>query len=261
MNAPQISRETVVEAVWPAYTLRQPSIALVVGGSGEIGGAIASTLSASGCETWVLDVEEPPPTLDARFVSVDVGDEGSVHDALEHTLGRGPFENGAAVIYAAGVSGPMPVTELSLEVWEWVMRVNTTGGFLVAKHALPWLVRRPWSRLVFISSMSSFVANRGRHNAHYCASKAALNGMTHQLAATYADQGLTVNAVLPGYVRTTMVTDNWPASDVAALDAMIPTGRLARPEEMVAPVMLLTSEQSSYVNGVLLVVDGAYTRW
>lgn len=245
----------------PAYELRQPSVAVVVGGSGEIGGAIAATLNAGGCETWVLDVKQPPAHLDTRFVAVDVGDEDAVRAAFEGILGPGPAEDGAAVVYAAGVSGPMPITDLSLEVWERVLRINTTGGFLVAKHAISWLVRRNWSRLVFISSMSSLVANRGRHNAHYCASKAALNGMTQQLAATYADQGLTVNAVLPGHVRTAMVTENWPPADVAALDAMIPIGRLARPEEVVAPVMLLTSEQASYVNGALLVVDGAYTRW
>lgn len=245
----------------PVYGLRQPSVAVVVGGSGEIGSAIAGTLRASGCDTWVLDIKAPPAHLDVRFERTDVGDEESVHRALESAVGPGSPDGGAAVVYAPGVSGPMPVTELTLDVWERVLRVNTTGGFLVAKHAIPWLVPRPWSRLVYISSMSSFVANRGRHNAHYCASKAALNGMTQQLAATYAHEGLTVNAVLPGYVLTSMVTDNWPAADVAALDAMIPTGRLARPEEVVAPVMLLASEQASYINGALLVVDGAYTRW
>lgn len=245
----------------PGFILRQPAVAVVVGGSGEIGTAVVAALSASGCETWVLDVKMPAGGLPASFMEVDVAEEDAVAGALESILGPGSAGGGAAVIYGAGVSAPMPVTELSLDAWEQVMRVNTTGAFLVAKHAIPWLVARPWSRLVFISSMSSFVANRGRHNAHYCASKAALNGMTQQLAATYASQGLTVNAVLPGYVRTTMVTDNWPVAEVAALDAMIPVGRLARPEEIAAPVMLLTAEQSSYVNGSLLVIDGAYTRW
>jgi gluconate 5-dehydrogenase len=260
MTISDMSPEPPAAAI-PAYALRLPPVVVVVGGSGEIGGAIAATLSASGCATWVFDVKEPPSELDAQFVAVDVVDEDAVCRAFRDTLGPGSGEGGAAVIYAVGVSDPMPVTELPLDTWERVMRVNSTGGFLVAKHAISWLVCRPWSRLVFISSMSSFVANRGRHNAHYCASKAALNGMTQQLAATYADQGLTVNAVLPGYVRTAMVTNHWPPSEVAALDAMIPTGRLARPEEIVAPVMMLIAEESSYVNGAMLVVDGAYTRW
>lgn len=245
----------------PSFALTQPAASIVVGGSGDIGSAVAAALHRSGSATWVLDVKPPPAHLDVAFEPVDVTDEEAVAAALTRVLGPDGIVGPAAVVYASGVSGPVPVTEMSVEEWDRVLGVNVTGAFVVAKHAIPRLVDRPWSRLVFVSSMSSFVANRGRHNAHYCASKAAVNGLTQQLSVTYARQQLTVNAVLPGYVATSMVARLWSPAESASLDDMIPVGRMATPPEIVAPVLLLTSGEASYINGSLLVVDGGYTRW
>lgn len=245
----------------PSFALAQPAVSVVVGGSGDIGSAIAAALSESGSATYVMDVKPITADLDVAFEAMDVTEEGSVAAGLGRALGPDGPQGPAAVVYVSGVSGPVPVTDMPLAEWERVLAVNATGAFLVAKHAIPWLVDRPWSRLVFISSMSSFVANRGRHNAHYCASKAAINGLTQQLSVTYARQHLTVNAVLPGYVGTSMVDRLWSPAESASLADMIPVGRMATPAEIAAPVLLLTSRQASYVNGALLVVDGAYTRW
>lgn len=243
------------------YPLILPSITVIVGGSGDIGSAIATVFQDCGSETYILDLQPPHPDCHSTFLHCDVTNEESVAAALEEIGRSTDSRTSAAIVYVSGVSGSVALTEMQIAEWKRVMGVNSTGAFLVAKHGIPWLTAHRWSRLILISSMSSLVADRGRHNAHYCASKAAINGLTQHLAATYAMQGLTVNAVLPGYVKTSMVANVFSETQLAELDKMIPIGRMAETSEIATSVLFLAAKQSSYVTGALMVVDGGFSRW
>jgi len=140
--------------------------------------------------------------------------------------------------------------------WERVLAVNVTGTFRCAQRAAVGMVARGYGRIINLASVSGVRAGIGR--AAYGTSKAAVIGLTRQLAMELAPHGVTANAVLPGPVPTGMTADIYTPQTIETLESMVPTGRLGTPEEIAAAIVFLASRQASYVNGHMLAVDGGY---
>jgi NAD(P)-dependent dehydrogenase (short-subunit alcohol dehydrogenase family) len=197
---------------------------------------------------------------DAFAYQVDVADEQSVRAMMDATAER---YGGIDVLYNnAGISpdDDASVLETSVEAWDRVQAVNTKGVFLCCKHGIPHLQRRGGGSVI---NVASFVALVGAATSQisYTASKGAVLALTRELAVQFARENIRVNALCPGPVETPLLLSIY-GDDPAALErrrAHWPTGRLAKPREVVNGALFLASDESSYVTGSTFLVDGALT--
>ena len=229
-------------------------VALVTGGNRGIGLATARRLSRAGHRVAVTYRSEPPPNADAdglTCVRCDITDSESVAAALAETTERlGAPE---ILVCNAGITRDGLVLRMSAEDFGAVIDANLTGAFRVAKQAVRAMVRGRWGRIVFISSVSGMRGQAGQ--ANYAASKAGLIGLARSLAKEFASRNVTVNVIAPGPIRTGMLA----ALNDDQLDAIVsrvPLGRVGDPDELAAAIEFLTSEDASYVTGIVLAVDG-----
>lgn len=246
--------------------------AVVTGGGRGIGEAVARRLAAAGVA--VLLAARTRAQVDAVADSIraaggrawpatcDVADETSVHDladaAREH-LGAVDI-----LVNNAGLSASSPLHRTTLEEWNRLIAVNATGAFLCTRALLPAMLERGWGRVVNVASVAGL--HGARYIAAYTASKHALVGLTRATAAEVAGRGVTVNAVCPGYVDTSMTDDSVAriaartgrseAEARTAILALSPAGRLLTPEEVADAVLYLCGEQAANVHGHALVIDG-----
>lgn len=231
--------------------------ALVTGGTGGIGGAIARALRDAGAEvlaTGLGAAEVASAGGDAAFGGIqvhalDVADGGAVA-ALAGGLDRlDILVNGAGMIVRAG-------GEFEVETFQRVVEVNLTGAMRLATACRPLLARRGGA-IVNIASMLSFFGS-GAAPA-YSASKGGIAQLTKSLAIAWAPDGIRVNAVAPGWIETALTGPlrEDPARS-AAIVARTPLGRWGRPEDVGGAVVFLCSEAAAFVTGVVLPVDGGY---
>ena len=231
--------------------------ALVTGGTGGIGGAIARALRDAGAEvlaTGLGAAEVASAESDAEFGGIqvhalDVADGGAVA-ALVAGLDRlDILVNGAGMIVRAG-------GEFEVETFQRVVEVNLTGAMRLATACRPLLARRGGA-IVNIASMLSFFGS-GAAPA-YSASKGGIAQLTKSLAIAWAPDGIRVNAVAPGWIETALTGPlrEDPARS-AAIVARTPLGRWGRPEDVGGAVVFLCSEAAAFVTGVVLPVDGGY---
>lgn len=191
----------------------------------------------------------------SRFVAGDVRNEADcikvVAKALE--MGGGVL-NG--LVNNAGMAGRKAFHETTQQEWDAMFEVNTRSVFFFIKHALPGL-QNGRGAVVNVSSIAGKTGEQGL--ATYCASKAAILGLTQALALEYGSQ-VRFNAICPGQIATRMMSGVVADTcKVAALNARIPAGRLATPEEVAEAIVWLLSSASSYVNGTSLTIDGGET--
>ena len=230
-------------------------IAVVTGGSGGIGGAIAKCLAAEGAVVHILDVK--PEGADGRFHALDVGDEDSVNGVFD-AIGA---EHGAIdyLICCAGIYRPQSFLELSLDTWRRTLQVNLTGMFLCCRAALKYMTPRRFGRIVLFSSMAARTG--GKNVADYAASKGGILGLARALAVEAAADNIRVNAISPVITDTPMpravVSDEYMQSR----KDHIPLGRIGNVHDMVEACMFLLSEDSSYIIGQDLRVNGGSTLW
>jgi 3-oxoacyl-[acyl-carrier protein] reductase len=231
--------------------------ALITGGVQGIGRAVAGRLAGRGLETTICDVEakraqgeDAARELGARFEAVDVSDEASVAAAVQAS---GPVD---VLVNCAGVTiAGHPVDEVSLEDWNVQIAVNLTGTFLCTRAVVPGMRERHRGRIV---NLASALATRGLSGSSaYAASKAGVAGFTRAVAADLAPDGVTVNAVAPGYVDTPMTAGFPPGLREQRL-AEIGMGRFADAEEIAAVVDFLASDEASYVTGALIEASGGF---
>ena len=197
---------------------------------------------------------------DAFAYQVDVADEQSVRAMMDATAER---YGGIDVLYNnAGISpdDDSSILETSVEAWDRVQAVNAKGVFLCCKHGIPHLRRRSGGSVI---NVASFVALVGAATSQisYTASKGAVLALTRELAVQFARENIRVNALCPGPVETPLLLSIY-GDDPAALErrrAHWPTGRLAKPREVVNGALFLASDESSYVTGSTFLVDGALT--
>lgn len=240
------------------------SLAVVTGGSGGIGTAVARRLLASGHEVLLTGrdagaLEEAAASLggEVAVAAFDVTDEDAVEDALE---GR----DVDVLVANAGTAWSAPVERTNLADWDRLLAVNATGVFLCVRAVLPGMRERDHGRIVTVASTAALVG--ARYTAAYTASKHAALGLTRAVAAEVAGTGVTANAVCPTFVDTPMTertvaniaarTMRGEAEARASLERMSPLGRLVDPDEVAAAVAYLASDAAAAVNGQTIVLDG-----
>jgi NAD(P)-dependent dehydrogenase (short-subunit alcohol dehydrogenase family) len=242
--------------------------AIVTGGAQGLGRQMATALTEVGADVAIADVnlegaEETAEELDGETdvvaVEVDVTDEASVEAMVAAVTDRlGPID---ALVNNAGIVENSPAEETSIESWRRVLEVNLDGVFLCAKHVGQQMLERGEGRIVNISSMSGFDVNVPQKQASYNTSKAGVAQMTKSLAVEWADRGVRVNAIAPGYMRTKLV-DEVLAANPDMEETWLentPMNRLGRPEELKDLVVYLASDASSYMTGSVVQMDGGYT--
>lgn len=213
--------------------------ALVVGGAGGIGRAIASAYAAEGAKVIVADRSETDPAEIGALgaVRIDVTEEKSVASAVASAteLG-GPVD---ILVNSAGILTESQLVDMDLATWSETLAVDLTGVFLCCRAVLPSMLDRGWGRIINIASQLGIKGGHGL--AHYAAAKAGVIGLTKSLALEVAERGVLVNAIAPGPVDTAMVdgiSEDWKAAKRAEL----PLGRFGRPDEVAPSAVLLASD-------------------
>ena len=241
-------------------------VCVITGAGGGMGADAALLFSEEGAQICVADVnleaaEQVASSIREGFaVQVDVADAESVQAMYRATVDR---YGGIDVLYNnAGISpgDDASVLDTSVEAWDRVQAVNTRGVFLCCKHGIPHLLGRGGGSVI---NVASFVAILGAATSQisYTASKGAVLSMTRELAVQFARQNVRVNALCPGPVETPLLLAIF-GDDPAALERRRvhwPTGRLAKPREIVNGALFLASDESSYVTGSTFLVDGGLT--
>jgi NAD(P)-dependent dehydrogenase (short-subunit alcohol dehydrogenase family) len=240
-------------------------VAIVTGGAGGMGRATALLFAREGAAVVVGDVDDAGgASLEAEgegriaYQRCDVSREGDV--AALVALAESRFSKLDTIFNNAGIEQPVtPSTEVSEELFERVIGINLKGTFFGCKHAIPALLRNGGGTIVNNSSVSAF-ANVGG-NIAYAASKGAVMSLTRVLAIEYAGRGIRVNAINPGVIDTAMnVRNKERAPDADAWTqrslAVTPLGRMGTGQEIAETVLYLASEQSSFVTGIGLLIDG-----
>jgi 3-oxoacyl-[acyl-carrier protein] reductase len=232
-------------------------VALITGGSGDIGRAIARRFLTLGAHVALGDLQ-PDERLAGELggegrvlaVRLDVTSRESAEAAIQRTVEH--YGRLDVLVNNAGVADRHHISEMTDEAWERVLDVNLRGAFLMTRAALAHMMPRREGWIVSIASVS---AKSGATDANYVASKAGLIGFTKAVARDVASHGIYVNAVAPGLVDTAMAQAMEPGRRQRMLDNT-PLGRMATPEEVANVVAFLASPLASYVVGATIDVNG-----
>lgn len=243
--------------------------AVVTGAARGLGEEMAFALADAGAAVAIADVdsdaarstatalEETGAT--ATAVEVDVTDEADVMAMVETVVDRlGPID---VLVNNAGITANAPAEEMEYETWQRVISVNLSGVFLCAKHVGRQMLDRGEGRIINIASMSGYDVNVPQPQIGYNASKAGVLMVTKSMAVEWADRGVRVNAIAPGYMRTDLVEDVLEADPEMEQTWLenTPMGRLGQPEDLRGLVVYLASTASSYMTGEIVRIDGGYT--
>jgi 2-hydroxycyclohexanecarboxyl-CoA dehydrogenase len=189
---------------------------------------------------------------------IDVANEDSVtaaYQAVAAEVSAGNLPQVGALANIAGITSPVPFLETTLDLWNKVMAVNATGTYLVTKAFLPDMIASGWGRIVNMSSVSAQRGGGVFGKVPYSAAKAAILGFTKALARELGASGVTVNAITPGAVDTNIRVGSTEEQE-AAINAGIPLGRNASAEEIAAVITFLSSEESAYLTGTTIDING-----
>jgi NAD(P)-dependent dehydrogenase (short-subunit alcohol dehydrogenase family) len=243
-------------------------VAVITGAGGGMGRDAAILFTEEGAKVCAADVQlaaaEETAGLcgegSAFAFEVDVADEAQVAAMMRATAER---FGGIDVLYNnAGISpdDDASVLDTSVEAWDRVQAVNAKGVFLCCKHGIPYLRERGGGSVINVASFVS-ILGAATSQISYTASKGAVLSMSRELAVQFARENVRVNALCPGPVETPLLLNIY-GSDPAALERRKvhwPTGRLAKPREVVNGALFLASDESSYVTGATFLVDGGLT--
>jgi NAD(P)-dependent dehydrogenase (short-subunit alcohol dehydrogenase family) len=221
---------------------------VIIGTGDDQGRATADELSATGTGTAVdyvhLDVR------DASAVAVVFGEISETYGAID------------VLVTSAGVVVHKPSADITETEWRYVLDTNIDGTFWCVREAVRQMrAKGTHGAIVTIGSMSGLIVNHPQMQAAYNASKAAVHSLTASLAAEYAETGIRINAVAPGYILTALTKDGVPQEWLAEWTAGTPVKRLGSPEEVASVVAFLASDAASFMTGSTVVADGGYTIW
>jgi 2-hydroxycyclohexanecarboxyl-CoA dehydrogenase len=237
--------------------------AVVTGGASGIGAGIVARLVRDGYQVAALDRQPvtadsggADPGTECLSVIADVTDRAAVDAALAQVRDRyGPV---TILVNGAGLDGHRKFRNITFEQWSRVLDVNLNGVFHLTQAVLPDMLEAGWGRIVNISSSSTHGGQP--YMAHYVAAKSAVNGLTKSLALEYGPNGITVNAVPPGFVDTPMLRKSEErgllGSTIEEIAQRTPVRRPGVPADIAATVSFLVSEEASYITGQIIGVNG-----
>jgi NAD(P)-dependent dehydrogenase (short-subunit alcohol dehydrogenase family) len=240
-------------------------VVLVTGGGRGIGQVVARGLAKAGAEVAILQRSEPEEALKeiagdgnvAYWVKADVSDEKAVDAAIAKIVARSGRLD--VVFNNAGTCIHKGTLEASISEWRQVIDVNLTGEYIVARSAARVMTEKGIKgSIINMASMSGSIVNIPQWQASYNASKAGIIHMTKSLAIEWADAGIRVNSLSPGYIATPMSTET-PQELRDAWLPLMPLHRMGKPEELISAVIYLASDSSTYTTGLDLIVDGGYS--
>ncbi len=234
--------------------------ALVTGGSGALGAAICRRLAADGCHVYVhansnlhhaesLSADINAGGGSAQAVAFDVTDHAQTGAALHTLLADGAIQ---IVVNNAGIHDDAVMPGMRADQWSRVIAVSLNGFFNVTQPLLLPMIATRWGRIVNVSSVAALTGNRGQ--ANYAAAKAGLHGATKSLALELASRGITVNAIAPGIIASSM---SKAAFTKAIIDELVPMKRAGTPDEVADLAAYLASERAGYISGQIISINGA----
>ena len=238
------------------------SLALVTGASRGIGAGIAVALAAAGAD--IIGTARSLEALAATAAAVR--ESGRAFTAIEADVASAPGAHDLAVrasavgdvdilINSAGLANRSPAEQHSDAMWEEAVAVNLTAPFILARELGTRMLGRGRGKIVFIASMMSYQG--GRNVVSYAAAKSGVTGIVHALANEWADRGVTVNAIAPGYIETDLTAGSHGDPDRRKVfQDRIPAGRWGTPADLGGTAVFLSSPASDYVTGVVIPVDG-----
>ncbi len=245
----------------------ESKVALISGGARGMGATIGRMFASEGAKVALGDIlEEQGQTVadeiaqegsQALFVPLDVTKEADWQNAVQSVVAR--FGRLDILVANAGVSAHTSVEETTEQQWDWLMDINAKGVFLGMKAAIPQMQKAGGGSIVVMSSQFGIVGT-DRSSPQYQASKGAIRILAKTAAIQYAKDTIRVNSVHPGPIITPMTEGRLadPEFHSAGL-TFIPLGRYGQPEDVAYGVLYLASDESSYVTGTELVIDGGWT--
>ena len=235
-------------------------VIIITGGAGGIGKETAKLLAKEGAKVVIFDINEDRLTEAkkeiekygiVKAIKADVTDFKSVSDAVNKIYEK--FGKIDVLINNAGITRDGFLSKMDLEDWNKVIAVNLTGVFNTTKAVVPYMLERGKGNIISISSVVGVYGNIGQTN--YAASKAGIIGMTKTWAKELGRKGIRANAVAPGFIKTEM-TAKVPEKVINIMIEKTPLGRMGEPEDVANLLLFLSSDESSFINGQVIGVDG-----
>ena len=231
---------------------------IVTGASGGIGNAIIKKLSESGANilasgTRIEKLEELKKNFESiKILKFDISQSEKIEEFIENaTIELGGSLDG--LVNNAGITQDNLAIRMSLEEWQKVININLTSTFLMSKFAIKKMLKNKSGKIINITSVVGHTGNLGQ--ANYTASKAGIVAMSKSLATEYAKKNININCISPGFIKTAM-TDKIDDKFKEVIISKIPSARLGEPDDIANAVLFLSSDQSNYINGETLHVNG-----
>jgi 3-oxoacyl-[acyl-carrier protein] reductase len=233
--------------------------ALITGGCGGIGAAISRRLAADGFHVYIhanqniasaqqLAEEIATQGGSAETLQFDVTDSAKTAEILSALVEHEPIQ---VLVNNAGIHDDAVLPGMRPDQWHRVIDVSVNGFFNVTQPLMLPMIRSRWGRIINISSISGITGNRGQTN--YSAAKGALNAATKSLSLEVASRGITVNAIAPGIIETSMSDATFSTE---AIHQMVPMKRAGKPSEVADLVSFLASDQATYITGQIISING-----
>jgi len=238
----------------------EKKVVLITGASGGIGESLALSFAQEGTDLILWDIIEPKIALldkiknfsrEVLFQKVDITKMEEVGKAMGENCEK--LKRLDVLINNAGITRDNLLLRMSEEEWETVMKVNLKGTFNCIKTASKFMMRQKYGKIINIASVIGLIGNIGQSN--YAASKAGILGLTKSAARELARFKINVNAIAPGYIDTPM-TQKLPLKVKEEMLKNIPLGRFGKPDDVAKTAIFLASEESSYLTGQVIKVDG-----
>ena len=231
---------------------------IVTGASGGIGNAIIKKLYEAGANilasgTRIEKLEELKMNFEnIKVLKFDISQSDKIEEFIENaTNDLGGSLDG--IINNAGITQDNLAIRMSLDEWQKVININLTSTFLMSKFSIKKMLKNKSGKIVNITSVVGHTGNLGQ--ANYTASKAGIVAMSKSLAIEYAKKNINVNCISPGFIKTAM-TDKIDEKFKEVIISKIPSARLGKPEDVANAVLFLSSDQSNYINGETIHVNG-----
>ena len=231
---------------------------IVTGASGGIGNSIIKKLNEAGANilasgTRIEKLEELKKNFkNIKIIKFDISQSDKIEEFIENATNElGGSLDG--VVNNAGITQDNLAIRMSLDEWQKVININLTSTFLMSKFAIKKMLKNKSGKIVNITSVVGHTGNLGQ--ANYTASKAGIIAMSKSLAIEYAKKNINVNCISPGFIKTAM-TDKIDEKFKEVIISKIPSARLGEPDDIANAVLFLSSDQSNYINGETIHVNG-----